>query len=334
MAGTSRKPTFVRPGPDGFRAGDRTFAWGTTLAALDRALRERGEREDGEIEEVPRGRCSQAYGFPAISFEPSFGESERPVRTLTYHLSPYDPSVEIADHRWWAEAIVAQLGAPGDEQVADDEEREGADEGTVFYHATWALEELEVGLSVFGGQRPETTGIAAAYLYLTWTDDSAAAAPYLAAVRKQQTLLDGLAAARVEWQQKKLKHEQYAAQLGDEVGQRELERAMSTRPVYDTPPAWARKLDEQQVAHWTTADGKHWGLSTPADTVFFARDQTDIEIEWRNVLPNRFNGQMELCVGGLRLVDEHSSKALTAIAEAVGRSVGRKLDCEVSEDNG
>lgn len=334
MPSAARKPRFIRPDAGGFQVDGQRFPWGTTLAALDRALTECGVREDGEIAEIPRGRCGEAYGFPAISFEPAYGEGDRPIRTLTYHLSPYDMALEIADHRWWADAIAAELGAPADEQFADDEERERGGEGTVFYYATWSLDKLDVGLSIFGGQRAETTGIAAGYLYLTWTDDRAAAAPYMAVVRERQVLLDSLAADHVEWQPQTLKHAQYAAQAGDEPEARELERAMSSQPVFDTPPAWACRLKDKQVAHWVTADGRHWGLSTHSDTVFFVRGQVDVGVEWRNVLPNRFDGQMELCVGGMRLLDVHSSKALTAIANAVEASLGRKLDCEISEDNG
>ncbi len=334
MSKAAHKPIFIRPSLDGFQIDEHLFAWGTTLAALDRQLSERGQRRDGEFTDVPRGLCGSAYGFPAISFEPAYGEAERPVRSVTYHLAPYDPRREIADHRWWADAIRAALGAPGEEYVADAEEREGAGEGTVFYHATWTLAGLELGLSTFGGQRPESTGIAAGYLYLSWTDDEAAAAPYVAAAQQQQALLDALATGRVDWHPQSLRREQYRAQSDEDDAARMLERALSTRPVYDTPAAWARRLDERQAALWVASEGRYWGLSTQADTVFFERGQKDVEVEWRNLLPNRFSGEMSLSVASLRLVDEHSSAALSAIAHGVGKCLGRKIDCEESEDNG
>ncbi|MDP9140754.1 MAG: hypothetical protein M3O62_08200, partial [Pseudomonadota bacterium] len=172
------------------------------------------------------------------------------------------------------------------------------------------------------------------YLYLSWTDDEAAAAPYVATAQQQQTLLDALATGRVDWHPQSLRREQYRAQSDEDDAARMLERALSTRPVYDTPAAWARKLDERQAALWIARDGRYWGLSTQADTVFFERGQQDVEVEWRNLLPNRFSGEMSLSVASLRLVDEHSSAALSAIAHAVGKCLGRKIECEESEDNG
>lgn len=334
MPSARPKPVFIRPSLDGFQVDAQLFAWGTTLADLDRALSAHGQRREGDYEDIPRGLCGSAYGFPAISFEPAFGDVQRPVRSVTYHLAPYDPKLEIGDPRWWADAIRATLGPPAEEYSADDEEREQAGEGTVFYNASWRLDGLEVGLSTFGGQRPESTGISAAYLYLTWTDDEAAAAPYVARAQQQQLLLDALATARVEWHAQVLRPGQYRAQTEDDAETRLRARALSTQPIYDTPASWARKLDDRQAALWVASEGRYWGLSTQHDTVFFERGQQDIEVQWHNVLPSRFGGYMELRVAGLCLLDDHSSASLTALAKGVARCLGRELDCQESRDNG
>lgn len=334
MSSARPKPVFIRPSLDGFQVDTQLFAWGTTMAALNHELSARGQRREGNYEEIPRGLCGSAYGFPAISFEPAFGDIERPVRSVTYHLAPYDPKREIGDPRWWADAIRATLGPPTEEYSADDEEREGAGEGTVFYNATWSLDGLEVGLSTFGGQRPENTGTSAAYLYLSWTDEQAAAAPYIAAAQQQQMLLDALATARVEWHPQVLRPDQYRAQSDDDAETRLRARALSTRPVYDTPASWSRKLDDQQAALWIASEGRYWGLSTQYDTVFFERGQKDIEAQWHNVLPGRFGGYMELRVAGLCLLADHSSAALTELAKGVAQCLGQKLTCQESKDNG
>lgn len=65
-----QSPEFVRPSSEGFRVDDQIFPWGTTLAALSKALDERGKRHENSDPEMPRALCKNAYGFAAVSFEP------------------------------------------------------------------------------------------------------------------------------------------------------------------------------------------------------------------------------------------------------------------------
>lgn len=328
-----QRPVFHPPSAEGFRIDDLLLPWGTTHAALRQALAARVDADAG-----PSGgdllRCADACGFAAIALECGPGSERQPLRVLTWQLAPYDPKRPVADPRHWTDAIVAALGPPQDVQEADAEEREGAGEGTVLYYANWESGDWSVGLSVFGGQRPETHGVSAAYLYLSWNDTDSAARALLPQVQQRQQRVDAISGGGVEWIRQQLQYEINPICSAEDAASRLLERALSDGPHCDTPKAWAGRLGDKDVAFWRRSDGSAWGLCSRHDTLLFERGQTDVEVNWHNRLPNRFGGQMELDIGGLHLMDQHSSKALTALATEIGRSLGRRLECTESEDNG
>jgi hypothetical protein len=308
--------------------------WGTTLAELRALLKARGLDHASPHDEFLRGRCRQACGFPAISFqEEGLTAENRPLCSLTYHLAPYDAGVEVADPRFWADPITAALGEPIECHEADAEEREGAGEGSVLYYARWQAGVLTIGLSVFGGQRPEATGHAAAYLYLSWTDAEAAARPYLAEIAATEERLEAIAAGKIEFQVFKLQRKQSPACEGDDVAARRQQRALRGDGLFDTPAAWHRQLKDNQAAFWQSADGTAWGLANRWDTILFQRGEAGMEVRWWNILPGRFEGSMEFQLGALTLNDEPSSRALRELVERVGRQLGRKLEYSESRND-
>ncbi|HSW13592.1 MAG TPA: hypothetical protein VLI06_12180 [Solimonas sp.] len=328
------RPVFRPPSAEGFLIDGLLLPWGSTIADLREALAARDLLCEGHYGDVPCGRCQEACGFAAIAVGCEPADENRPVRVLTWQLAPYDPALAIADPQWWADAISAVLGAPLELQEADAEERADAGEGTVMYYARWEAGAFGIGLSVFGGQRAEATGVSAAYLYLSWLDTAAAARPYLAQLQQREQLLAVIAGESPEWKSYRLQQEQYAICAEEDAATRQLERALGSGKHCDTPAAWARRLDDRQVAFWRRRDGSAWGLSTRNDTVFHERGDSAVEVHWINRPPNRFGGQMELDVGALHLQDVHSSPALTEIAGSIGQCLGRRIECTVSEDSG
>jgi hypothetical protein len=325
---------FVQPSATGFCIGAEELPWGITHAELREALKARGLLHASESDSFLRGYCPQAYGFPTISFEAGATPENRPVSVLTYHLAPYDPQRAVADPRFWAEPLRAVLGEPELVSESDEAERETAGEGTVLYYANWRQGTLGVGLSVFGGQRPEVAGIAAAYLYLSWNDLQASARPYLPQWLGGEARLAAAAAAGVEMQTLTLAYELNPNYPGGDMNERQCQRALAADAQYDTPLAWRNRLDAKQVALWTSRDGALWGVSSHWDTVCYARTEAVPRVEWVNFLPSRFGGYMELQLAGLRLLDVHNSSALRTVAEFIGRCQGRPLECAESKDNG
>lgn len=179
-----RLPTFVVPSADGFEAGGVTLPWGTTAEGLRASLEGRGQLHPDAEPLTVLGVCGSAHGFPALSFASAAAlRDDRPVISLTYHLAPPDPLAAIPDPGWWARAIRAALGEPCElHGVEPDEDPPGAD-GVLLY-AKWDAAPFEIGLSVFGGRREEATGLCAGYLYITWTDEAAAAAEYVLRARR------------------------------------------------------------------------------------------------------------------------------------------------------
>ena len=325
-------PTFVPPSRDGFEAGGERLAWGTTAQDLRASLERRGRLHPEPAPLSVLGLCEGAHGFPALSFESAAAQrDDRPVTSLTYHLAPSDPRAEVPDPAWWARAIRDVLGEPAQMQgLEPDEDPPGAD--GVQLWAQWVAPPFEVGLSVFGGRREEPSGISVAYLYVTWTDEVAAAQPYLAGLEAEQAQLETLARDAADWQVFTLRRPSPGAS-GEADGEEPEDpaaalrrRALSGDRLYDTPVPWQVRLSDTQVAHWKSADGNTWGIATRRQAVFFATGDRDLEVTLNCVEAGRFDGYVELSVGNLRLADDEPSPSLEKLADWIGRQLGRPIE--------
>jgi hypothetical protein len=327
--------SFHTPASGGFDIDGQQVPWGTTLAELRNLLDQRGLLLKSPHDCFVRARCLSAYGFPAIGMQEEGVTAEnRPVCSLVYHLAPYDAAIEIANPGFWADPIGAVLGTPREVYEAEKTQRQGSGEGTVIYHAAWKTGVLNLGLSVFGGQRPEDGGVCAAYLYLGWNDLAAAARPYLPQQQARQARLQALAGNAVQWQRVSLEYELDARLPVEDDGERSCRRALSGDMHYDTPAVWRDQLGEKQLAVWTSPAQALWGVSTRWDTIYFPTGYCPANIEWINFLPGRFGGYMQMQLGILSLMDRHDSNALRLVAEFVGKHSGQVPRCVASRNDG
>ena len=180
--------------------------------------------------------CRSAYGFATVYAEPTAPRPDRPVTTVTYELA----DTGTAPRYLFAE-LVKRLGQP--DEVSRDDRPEHANENSVVLHANWTRDKARIGLSLYGAPRPSEFGDGLGGLYLSWAEQDAAAAPFLA----DWTAANDAAAAAAEGARLRVFSVRYDIYDDDYPPPSPAELALQTPELLLTPPAIAARLGEDDV---------------------------------------------------------------------------------------
>jgi hypothetical protein len=275
----------------GFRIGEALHPWGTLFDAVAPGRVERGYASV----ELP---CRSAYGLATVYAEPAAARPDRPVTTVAYELADTG-----AAPRYLLAELVKRLGQPDEISRQDGPERANA--SSVVLRANWKRGKVRIGLSLYGAPRPSAFGDGLGKLYLSWTEQEAAAAPFLAA----WTAANDAAAAAAEGARLKAFAVRYDIYRDDHPPPSASELALQTPHVLLTPPAVAGRLGRTTFALWSDAAGARWHLSTARTTVLLGGAETST-LHFYDVAPARGGGFTEIGTSSWSVRDVHGSTSM------------------------
>lgn len=280
----------------GFHIGEAFHAWGTRFEVVAP-----GRVESGYASvELP---CRSAYGFATIYAEPTAPRPDRPVTTISYELA----DTGTAPRYLFAE-LVKRLGQA--DEVSREDGPQYANANSVVLHASWMRGKVGVGLSLYGAPRPSSFGDGLGRLYLSWTEQGAAAAPFLA----DWTAACDAAAAAAAGARLKVFSMRYDLYDDDYPPPSPAELALRSPETLLTPPAIAARLAKTTFALWSDAAGSRWYLSTARTTVLLGGAETS-ELHFYDIEPARSGGFTEIGTASWSVRDAHGS---TSMKDALG----------------
>ena len=292
----------------GFCIDEAFHTWGTRFEVVAP-----GRVENGYASvELP---CRSAYGFATIYAEPTAPRPDRPVTTISYELADTGTAP-----RYLFAALVKRLGQADEVSREDGPEHANAD--SVVLHANWTRGKARIGLSLYGAPRPSSFGDGLGRLYLSWTEQDAAAAPFLA----DWTAAHDAAAAAAEGARLKVFAVRYDLYDDDYPPPPPAELALQTPDVVLTPPAIAARLAKTTFALWSDAAGSRWYLSTARTTVLLGGAETS-ELHFYDIEPARGGGFTEIGTASWSVRDAYGSTsmkdALAALEALPGLEIKR-----------
>jgi hypothetical protein len=292
----------------GFRIDEAFHAWGTHFEVVAP-----GRVESGYASvELP---CRSAYGFATIYAEPTAPRPNRPVTTISYELA----DTGTAPRYLFAE-LVKRLGQADEVSRKDGSEHAAAD--SVVLHANWMRDKVRIGLSLYGAPRPSSFGEGLGRIYLSWTEQDAAAAPFLA----DWNAAYEAAVAAAEGARLKVFAVRYDLYDDDYPPPAPAELALQRPDILLTPPAIAARLAKTTFALWSHAAGSRWYLSTARTTVLLGDTETS-RLHFYDVAPARGGGFTEIGAASWSVRDAYGSgsmkDALAALEALPGLEIKR-----------
>lgn len=264
--------------------------------------------------------CRSAYGFATVYVEPAAARPDRPITTVTYELA----DTGTAPRYLFAE-LVKRLGQP--DEVSRDDSPDAANENTVVLHADWRRNGTRIGLSLYGARRPSEFGDALGALYLSWTEQDAAAAPFLPAWVAD----NDAAASAAEGARLKVFAVRYDIYDDDYPPPSPAELALQSPNVLLTPAAIAARLGKTTFALWTDAAGSHWYLSTARTTVQLGGEETSA-LHFYDIEPARSGGFTEIGTASWSVRDAHGSHSMKDALLALEAIPGLKIERYAGHD--
>lgn len=302
----------------GFRIGERLVEWGTLVGAIPGGA----EGANGAV----RLPCRAAYGLPVITAELAGPASDRPVMSVNYalaHAGKGGANGLIA-------ALTERLGGPADlGREAAPAHSDPADR--VVEWASWRLDDVAVGISIYGAPRRTDDGPSAGMLWISLSDERAAG-PFLrdwldrcAAVAAAATRLTQIDVFQLGLPQYPLYGPvdgSGSITPGSSAERRRIASLCLRKPrIVATPPSVASRLTPESIAIWTADANGLWCLSTAWDSLAH-RIGEPVIANHAEFLPARGPGYVLLDVGGWSIRAGYPSPAIAAAAARLARLPG------------
>ena len=307
----------------GFRIDDRLIPWGTTLGDVCHLLNIAADhRGSGDI----ALRSGLGLGLPAVSARLSAPAANRPVLAVDYALA------DVGGFRPddWIGAVSDLFGSP--EHCARRAIAEGQrPQDGVVLHARWPVGDCDVSVSIFGAPRQVALGLSIGTLWLSWSDERAAA-PYLAEWHAQAAQLAADAADPAEigiypldWPAYPA-HGHAAGGLETEDGRLRRQRLLCLHApdLLETPGEIAERLTPSHFAIWRPASMRVWCASTLWDTVVVPLDEP-VSIARIELLPAKGGGHSVLEIGRWSVRSAPGSAAIAAAEARIAAFPGVRI---------
>lgn len=291
----------------GFHIGDAFHPWGTLFETVAPGRVATGHARV----ELP---CRSAYGFATTYAEPAAARPDRPVTTVGYELA----DTGSAPRYLFAE-LVKRLGPPDEVSREDGPEHANAD--SVVLHANWTRGKVMIGLSLYGAPRPSAFGDGLGRMYLSWAEQEAAAAPFLA----DWTAANDAAAIAAERARLKVFSVRYDVYYDDYPPPPPAQLALQTPDILLTPSAIAARLGKTTFALWSDAVGGRWYLSTARTTVLLGGPETS-RVHFYDIAPARGGGYTEIGTGHWSVRDAHGSRSMQEAVDAIAALPGLRIE--------
>ncbi len=298
----------------GFDVDGRLMPWGTTL---DQCGSVDPSPDFSQQPDTRTYRCRSVDSIAALSVTATAPGSDRPVTQLCYELA----ARQKMKARDWLDLITASLGAPAtvdhDELVQDDAL---SDSNSVILYASWDTDTVNVGLSVYGADRPVEYGNAAACLWISWRTELAAR-PYISDRCRRNDEVAAIAARAPKCRIFELAVDLHSKQHHHH---REASLALSLPDILDTPASIAEKLNSRRFAFWYSAVDAQWAASTKWDTVIFATGNS-VDVSHIEIRPAKGGGSSTLRIGSWEVWDCYGQKEIERAVNFLAAISGVKI---------
>ncbi len=316
------------------------IAWGKTLAEVETILDEKLLTPNNGWANLSI-ECKEAYGFPAIEFEAYAPSLDRPVMQVIYELAPSSRKRRSTHAEFWMKILEEKLGSP-DNTSGYRKSIPFRSSASVYYDATWYIDDIRLHLAVFGGLRKNKAGTSAASLFIEWINEIEAAKPFMDEINILEDKLKSnsndyanLTTFPVNAYLKPFYRPDYRLSNPDPALKNALlrrsQRALYASQLIDTPQYIRQRLNKKQIAVWEFGQKSQLAVSTLWDTVII-ESKPHNNIRWTNMLPAKGGGGMYLDLDGIYISDVHSSEKLTAIVRRLEEFLGYSITCDVCDD--
>lgn len=304
---------------EGFRIGERRFAWGTQPAEVAEALKIRWIDEPRHGWRHLDTACGRSWNLETIGVSMTAQGPGRPVTALCYELAAPE-AVQGADPlpdpspSAWMEPLMRALGTPRAAETTDVSAYRDPS-GTVRFNADWPKGDQSVGLSLYGAPRMTAHGPAAGCIWLNWAVVPAAG-PFLnewcnraEALAREAGIHSGIVTFGLSTEPNPARNE---ARDGPSLA-RDSAYALGSPQLLPTPQPIARLLGPRGIGFWRSGDHRRWFASHRWDTIAFGMGVT-VPVVWHDVKPAKGGGYAQIAVDGWSVWDLYGSRA---IADAV-----------------
>lgn len=271
--------------------------------------------------------CAHAYGLPTLFACPSGPRPDRPVLSVRYDLAEIGGRNEAE----WAAAAIGTFGPPQRSERRPLPEAARPEDRVVF-NADWSAGDFGIALSVYGAPRRIGDVRSSGALWISWSDD-AAAAPYLDEWRRRSERLAEAASGITELRTYALAWPgdpiYGSGEDGSEDADARLRRhrrlCLHAPELLATPDLVSRRLDPSSFAIWINATAGLWCASTLWESCAHALG-TKVVAEWVELLPAKGAGYSLLQLGRWRVMSRQGSAEIAAAVEMLRRLPRVRID--------
>lgn len=312
----------------GFRIGERLVGWGTLVGEISDAA----AGANGAV----RLPCRAAYGFATIAAELTGPAPDRPVMGVSYALAQAgtggtDGLIAALSERLGGPADLGKQAPPGYADPAD----------CVVEWASWRLDDVAVGISIYGAPRPTDDGLSAGTFWISWSEVRAAR-PFLQDWLDRRTAVEAAATRLTQIDVFVLDLPQYplygpadgsgSIAPGSSAERQRIASFCLRKPrIVTTPPPVASRLTPEAIAIWTGVPDGLWCISTAWDSQAYRIGETVIanHVEF---LPAKGAGYVLLDIGGWSVRACYPSRAIAAAAARLAKLPGVRLRHDKGHD--
>lgn len=324
-----------------FNVNDQFISWGTTLEKAMEKLSGTQQLPSFGGRPNVRYKCAVALGLPANEASLYAPFPDRPVMSVSFQLQA--PPLQAGEKAYvFFRRYLEQLLGPPQKFTENFNPPGYTPEGlsnAVVYNARWTDGEVEVEVSIYGGWRNESSGVAAAGLYFTWRNEHKAACVFRernAIIEKQ--LAESLSTLKTplkfhcEYKQRPFFIPDYSRNEFDLALKRPEMRAdqlaLYRKELLQTPMEIAAQLNEQEIFVAENPSLKKWIVCNKWDAVLLDPDEKNTII-FTDMQPARGSGNYTVDVKELHICDSRNSAALPALIKTLesidGVSIGRQV---------
>lgn len=284
-----------------------------------------------------RCRCSNIFGLAAIESEVRAPFEDRPVLQVQYEIAHIKYRFWQKQHLPYLEQLEKVLGRPVKSENLYNHSYSGRENlsGAVVHSSKWLFDQIRISLSVYGSVRNKDSGLAAAGIFIDWTDEIAISAPFREKAKSFENRFSELINEQTALSKFKLRNNQKPFQVVDyDIRHPHIEdttddlrasqRALYKRDLYQTPSLISSKLEVDEIGYYKLAAMNQIFVSNKWDTVFLSPDQNDITF-W-DILPARGAGRKELNLKGLRIEDDKRSSTLLDLISQIESDTGQIIE--------
>ncbi len=317
-----------------FQIGKVSFKWGNTLADIKAQLSTADIFAENDnpyaLDKTLSVKLSEIWSIKTNSCEFSAPAEDRLVDRIWINIAVDNQRLGYSWFRIFrkhplVKTLNKQLGSSLTYRLDDNH-----GSGSVVENATWAFDNCEIGISIYGGIRKESGETNIGLLYITLNDIELLDALYSQPLRDIEEFLHNkvdLTTIKTfqmrlnqyaSWSMEAYNFPQYSIDF--------VSRAYNgfhNRALFQTPLKIQAQLKPSEVCTWKATTG-HYYLSNASETIAL---KEPLKTLWSNILPAKGGGQGYVSIGDFNINNEHSRPETQEIVNHLENILNIEISC-------